>query len=364
MNMFKKDDSKKNKNKVIRNKKGEIIGQKAPNNIVKSIYFATHFAEGEGPKKHECQDTLVVVDNHKDVFYFFAVFDGHGTCGKEASNATSDNFQQYLEKKFKKKSIQGLKTNSQKDDFMKEAFKNAESKLKLSGIDYSNSGTCCISIFIIENKVTIANLGDSRAVLCRINAKKEKLAIELSYDHKPTRKDEKKRIKSKNGKIERLNYNGELVGPYRVWADDEGPGIAMTRTLGDFQAKKIGLISVPEIQHIELKRGDQFIVIASDGLWDVMSSAEVVGFVLYHQDVWVEGENVIAEKLVSEARGRWQELNAMKKVNNKIGDYPTARKGIDDISVIIAFIQFEDGDNNSNDNLKIDEESRLNSNYK
>ena len=53
----------------------------------------------------------------------------------------------------------------------------------------------------------------------------------------------------------------------------------MTRTLGDLQAKKIGLISEPEIQHLELVRGDKFIVIGSDGVWDVMSSAEVCGFV-------------------------------------------------------------------------------------
>jgi len=70
------------------------------------------------------------------------------------------------------------------------------------------------------------------------------------------------------------------VGPLRVWADDEGPGIAMTRTLGDLQAKKIGLISEPEIESIELNPvTDKFIVIGSDGIWDVMTSAEVVGFV-------------------------------------------------------------------------------------
>ena len=63
-----------------------------------------------------------------------------------------------------------------------------------------------------------------------------------------------------------------------MWADEEGPGIAMTRTLGDLQAKKIGLISEPEIQHLELQRTekihDKFIVIGSDGVWDVMTSAE------------------------------------------------------------------------------------------
>jgi integrin-linked kinase-associated serine/threonine phosphatase 2C len=73
------------------------------------------------------------------------------------------------------------------------------------------------------------------------------LAIELSHDHKPTRTEEKERIIRSGGKIERLMHDGQPVGPYRVWADDEGPGIAMTRTLGDLNAKKIGLISDPEI---------------------------------------------------------------------------------------------------------------------
>ncbi len=71
-------------------------------------------------------------------------------------------------------------------------------------------------------------------------------AIELSQDQKQTRKDEKERILRKGGKVERLKNNGEFVGPYRVWADEEGPGIAMSRTLGDLQGKKIGLISEPE----------------------------------------------------------------------------------------------------------------------
>jgi len=63
-----------------------------------------------------------------------------------------------------------------------------------------------------------------------------------------------------------MEHEGKYVGPFRVWADEEGPGIAMTRSLGDFTAKGIGLISVPEINHLDLKRGeDKFIVAGSDG---------------------------------------------------------------------------------------------------
>lgn len=72
-------------------------------------------------------------------------------------------------------------------------FKNAEKKLKSSGIDYSNSGTCAISVFVHKSRAYISNLGDSRAVLFRVT-NKEKLAIELSYDHKPIRPDERERI--------------------------------------------------------------------------------------------------------------------------------------------------------------------------
>ena len=85
----------------------------------------------------------------------------------------------------------------------------------------------------------------------------------MSYDQKPTRPDEKERILKHGAKIEKLIHNGQPVGPYRVWADDEGPGIAMTRTLGDLMAKKIGLISEPEVQHIELTHIDKFIVLGS-----------------------------------------------------------------------------------------------------
>lgn len=79
------------------------------------------------------------------------------------------------------------------ENYISKVFKNAEKKLKSSGIDYSSSGTCAISVFIQGSKCYIGNLGDSRAVLFR-STPKEKLAIELSYDHKPIRPDERERI--------------------------------------------------------------------------------------------------------------------------------------------------------------------------
>ena len=88
-------------------------------------------------------------------------------------------------------------------------------------------------------------MGNSRSVLCRHN--EDINAIELSWDHIPTRKEEKERILESGGKVEKLNFNGEKLGPFRVWSNEEGPGFTMTRSLGNFNSKKIGVISEPEI---------------------------------------------------------------------------------------------------------------------
>lgn len=305
-----------------------------------SIHFSSHSIQGEGPKKTECQDSYTLIENAKEGYYAFGVLDGHGSSGKEASNSASDNLQKYFDKH--RKQVLSLEGFKDREVFLKEAFANTEKALKSSGIDYSASGTCCVFVFVKDNVLTVANLGDSRAVLCRIG--KEKAAIELSWDQKPIRKDEKERILASGGKIERLNFNGEYVGPFRVWADEEGPGIAMSRTLGDFQAKKIGLISIPEIDHLWLKSRDKFVVLASDGVWDVMSSAEVVGFVLRQEAEW-NNENVVAEKLCLEARSRWENHIEKKTFSNKVGDFPTAKNGIDDITCIIAFFNFDESEN-------------------
>lgn len=305
---------------------------------INAIHFSSHSIQGEGPKKTECQDSYLIIENAKENYFAFSVLDGHGNSGKEASNSASDILQKYFEKN--KKKVGTLNTFKEREVFLQKAMAETEKSLKSSGIDYSASGTCCVLVFIKDNILSISNLGDSRAVLCRVG--KEKAAIELSWDHKPIRQDEKQRIIASGGKIERLNFNGEYVGPFRVWADEEGPGIAMSRTLGDFQAKNIGLISEPEIDHLWLKTRDKFVVLASDGVWDVMSSAEVVGFILKHEADWfIEG--IVGEKLCLEARSRWENYIEKKTFSNKVGDFPTAKNGIDDITCIIGFFDFEEG---------------------
>ena len=339
LNIFGGDNGSKK-----RSKKGKKAQKKADKKIdlssftlMKTVKIFGHSKMGHGPKKTECQDSFCAMENFTDGgYHFFAVYDGHGSSGKEASQAANDFIQTYIERHTKK--LTTLQQPRQVEAFLKAAFKTAESKLKASGIDYSNSGTCAIAVMVIKDQCYIANLGDSRAVLYR-ETPKEKQAIELSFDHKPKRSGEEERIKKAGGKIERLQHDGQYVGPYRVWQDDEGPGIAMTRTLGDLQAKKIGLISVPEIENLALSYRDEFIVIGSDGIWDVMSSAAVVGFVKH--GLLNNKKETIAEELVNEARSRWNEQNANKsKKTGGISDVPYSKYGIDDITAVIAFFEY------------------------
>ena len=105
--------------------------------------------------------------------------------------------------------------------------------------------------------------------------KAEICAYELSTDHKPNRPSEKERIVKAGGRVDRDEKN---LGPYRIWADDD-PGLAVARTLGDLHGHKIGISCEPEIEVWDVEPNDVFVVLGSDGVWDVISSAEAVGFI-------------------------------------------------------------------------------------
>lgn len=71
-------------------------------------------------------------------------------------------------------------------------------------------------------------------------------ALQLSRDHKPNLEDERARIERSGGKVAKYIENGIKVGPYRVWKKNEPyPGLAMSRSIGDLQASKIGVIATP-----------------------------------------------------------------------------------------------------------------------
>jgi serine/threonine protein phosphatase PrpC len=167
------------------------------------------------------------------------------------------------------------------------------------------SGSTCVSVIYTPERLIVPNIGDSRAVLGRYDSNtKTYKAIDLSRDHKPTEKDEAKRIIDNDGRIQPFTEEGEFVGPQRVWIkDEEVPGLAMTRSFGDRVAATVGVMSEPEIKEFNFEEGDKFMIIASDGIWEFISSQECVEIVSkYYEKGDLKG---CCEYLYEESSKRW-----------------------------------------------------------
>ncbi|KAG9348328.1 hypothetical protein JZ751_002063 [Albula glossodonta] len=135
---------------------------------------------------------------------------------------------------------------------------------KLSA-SYDEAGTTCLIALLSDKELTVANVGDSRGVLCD----KDGNAIALSHDHKPYQLKERKRIKRAGGFI---SFNGS----WRVQGI-----LAMSRSLGDYPLKNLNvIIPDPDILAFDLdKLQPEFMILASDGLWDAFSNEEAVRFI-------------------------------------------------------------------------------------
>lgn len=135
---------------------------------------------------------------------------------------------------------------------------------------------------------------------------------------KPGLPCEAKRIRSCNGCVYALKEEPHVQ---RVWLPNENyPGLAMSRAFGDFILKDHGVIATPDIWYHRLTSSDQFIVLASDGVWDVLSNEEVASI------VWmVESEEEAARAVVEAATAAWA-----KK-------FPSSR--VDDCTVVCHFLQ-------------------------
>jgi len=182
---------------------------------------------------------------------FYGVFDGHG--GHACSEYTADNLHKLiLKQKYSEQQIPSLKSG----------FKQLDHDwLSIAEKNNMDDGSTVISCLIVNGVIYVANVGDSRAVLSS-NGK----AIPMSRDHKPNREDEKSRIEKLGGRI--IHY-----GTWRV----EGV-LAVTRAIGDRKLKTY-VTAIPEIMDRKISESDEFLILASDGVWDVFKDQDAVDIV-------------------------------------------------------------------------------------
>ncbi|XVE90612.1 hypothetical protein DITRI_Ditri20bG0091700 [Diplodiscus trichospermus] len=209
-----------------------------------------------------------------------------------------------------------------KESFLK-AFKVMDRELRMhANIDCFCSGTTAVTLVKQGPFLVIGNVGDSRAVLGTRDKDNLLTAVQLTVDLKPNLPAEAERIRKCKGRVFALQDEPEVA---RVWLPNyDSPGLAMARAFGDFCLKDFGLISVPELSYRRLSEKDEFIVLATDGIWDVLSNKEVVDIVAS-----APARSSAARALVESAVRAWRYK------------YPTSK--VDDCAVVCLFL-----DSNSN----------------
>ena len=292
---------------------------------VKQIASHSQAGKGEDGFIKVNQDSFLVIENEYNLpdFNIFSVLDGHGENGHLVSRFVTKYFATFFKKNKKMKVLKSedevysrLKKNEY--DILKRVFKHAEKDINKSAIDAKFSGTTCVIVFQIGDKIICANVGDSRAIL--VKGEKGKTIIPLSVDQKPDSPEEKKRIELAGGEVAQYEDDGEKSGPFRVWAKGEAyPGIAMSRSIGDFVASSLGVIPEPICFEETIDKDTKFIILASDGIWEFLNNKKVVNIVWpFYEKKDPEGA---CKALIKEATDWWNKEDIV----------------VDDITVIIGF---------------------------
>ena len=306
-----KKEKEKEKKKEISKEKEETPKPKYITKKIKDILPYTHVGfDGEEPKENN-QDNYFIYKNFMDRkdYIYMSVCDGHGIEGHFVSDFMKEILPYDMSENLKNCNLmtENEKERDKIHQIIKETFIIANEKLvDNEEINSLFSGSTCVSVIYTPEKLIVPNIGDSRAVLGRLinKEKNEYKAINLSRDHKPTEKDEAKRIIENDGRIQPFTEDGEFVGPERVWIkEEEVPGLAMTRSFGDRVAATVGVMSEPEIKEFMYEEGDKFMIIASDGIWEFISSQECVDIIKNFYDK--NDLKGCCEYLYQESSKRW-----------------------------------------------------------
>lgn len=190
---------------------------------------------------------------------FFAVYDGHG--GYKVAHYASE----HLHKKIL--SQPGYEQNKIEEAIKQGFLAVDEDMLQDDEMKDELAGTTAICVLYKDRKMFCGNVGDSRAIASSAGEIQQ-----LSFDHKPSNEEETNRIIAAGGWVEFNRVNGNL---------------ALSRALGDFVFKKNDkknaeeqiVTAYPDVTITELTEDTEFVILACDGIWDVLTNEEVVDFV-------------------------------------------------------------------------------------
>ncbi|OMJ92622.1 hypothetical protein SteCoe_4632 [Stentor coeruleus] len=326
------------------------------NNTFQLSYSVIPGLDPRNDQEKQCQDNCFAISNEDCVF--LGLYDGHGANGDKVSSFCSELAQNLF-------SV--FTSFPDPIEFLQYVTNKCEAELEKSQIDAKLSGSTQVLILYANSKIYCATLGDSRAILATSNPpdlvpapyngpfhmnpvlvevkqrrnsilNKYITPVQLTFDQKPDLPEELYRITQCGGRVDQMkNSSGQGIGPFRVWEmNTNSPGLAVSRALGDFTCKKLGISAEPICSTHSVVENDYFIVIASDGIWDVMDNEDVTNFIESYRIICKRktrssvlghlvnpSNSCIAQMLCEEARVRWFSIVREEDVS------------IDDISCIV-----------------------------
>ncbi|KAM0969261.1 hypothetical protein ACFX13_017814 [Malus domestica] len=235
----------------------------------------------------------------EEAISFYGVFDGHG--GKDAAHFVRDNLPRVI--------VEDADFPLELEKVITRSFMETDAAFanKCSREASLASGTTALTAMIFGRSLLVANAGDCRAVLSRCG-----VAIEMSKDHRPCCTKERMRIESLGGYIDDGYLNGQL---------------GVTRALGNWHLegmKDAGerggpLSAKPELKLMTLSKDDEFLIIGTDGIWEMFTSQNAVDF----------------------ARRRLQEHNDVKLCCKQIVEEAIKRGATDNLTLVMVSFHLE-----------------------
>lgn len=178
----------------------------------------------------------------------FGVFDGHG--GPHAA--------EYVQANLFRNVLSHGRFPADAQAAITEAFEATDAQYLKEHALIRDDGCTAVVAVLLGQRLLVANVGDSRAVLARGGK-----AVPMSVDHKPNMREERLRIERAGGMV-------AWAGTWRV-----AGVLAVSRAFGDRPLKRF-IIPTPDIQEEVLTHKDDCVILATDGVWDVVTNQEAV----------------------------------------------------------------------------------------
>ncbi|XP_072200395.1 integrin-linked kinase-associated serine/threonine phosphatase 2C [Excalfactoria chinensis] len=318
-----KGEKRKSLEEEEKNGREELVEKKVCKGSVGILGLKGYVAERKG-EREDMQDAHVILNDITEECQplpsqvtrvsYFAVFDGHG--GVRASKFAAQNLHLNLIKKFPKGEVVSVEKTVKR--CLLDTFKHTDEEFLKQASSQKpawKDGSTATCVLAVDNTLYIANLGDSRAILCRYNEESQKhAALSLSKEHNPTQYEERMRIQKAGGNVR----DGRVLGVLEV-----------SRSIGDGQYKRCGVISVPDIKRCQLTHNDRFILIACDGLFKVFTPEEAVNFIV----------SCLEDKNIQKREGKQEADARYEAACNRLANKAVQRGSADNVTVMVVRIE-------------------------